>query len=114
MASGNTSRSPIVDVREIVKANDPRSNNKSGWAHVFIFTHYVFRSGGLYPLTSREMAAERTEPKPPSPVMSEFVGRELWVESQLLMKQNNGFQIKEEKFTSVKHIFQAKDPGVLG
>ena len=59
MASGNTSRSPIVDVREIVKANDPRSNNKSEWAHVFIFTHYVFRSGGFYPLTSREMAAER-------------------------------------------------------
>ena len=29
--------------------------------------------------------------------MSEFVGRELWVESQFLMKQNNGFQIKEEE-----------------
>ena len=109
-APANPPRSTLVDVREVIKANDPRFNNKTEWARVFLFRYDVLRVTGYYPLTTRERdAGAAPKPRPPVPVKSDFVGREVWVESQFLMNLNSGCELKgDEVYCGQTHFPKRK------
>jgi hypothetical protein len=90
----------VVDVRTIIKANDPNVHNKTELVQVFILAYSVYKNMGYYPLDPRDAASgKRPRPKPQAVVQSDFVGRLVWVESQFLtqISQAKGFEVKGDE-----------------
>ena len=87
----------LVDVREIIKPNDPRFGNRTELASVFVLKNRIARIVRYNPRDPRDPS------KGVYPVYkdgdSALVGRSVWIESQFLKQTglNKSFEIKGEE-----------------
>jgi hypothetical protein len=100
IANGATSRSNLVDVREIIRAEDLRFDNHNEWARVFVLRDTINRFLEPHPV-SRGTAPRGT--KPTSKVINNFpsdlVGKFAWIETKFLtqVRDAKAFRIVDDE-----------------
>jgi formylglycine-generating enzyme required for sulfatase activity len=119
IASGASSRSNLVDVREIIRAEDPRYHNHNEWALVFALRDSINLSlANNQPSRRPASRSTRSTPKPllkfPSDLVnfpSNLVGKFAWIETRFLTQvgQTKAFRIVvDEVYFSEVHIPRLK------